>query len=174
ELTYNRDEVKVISNRVDILENTTVTHDPSSPNQDKTVTFYNLGDKTGESGKTLVRAGNNEANIRLANVYPYRSTGVQGRLEVRHDRKWGTVCDDSFQSYVGEPYIINNVNMVCRMFGSRECQYMLNAVQGRGSGEVWMNYVRCDGQSSFLDCPHEGWGKRPCSHGEDIGFRMWN
>ncbi|XP_052787180.1 uncharacterized protein LOC128222260 isoform X3 [Mya arenaria] len=68
ELTYNRDEVKVISNRVDILENTTVTHDPSSPNQDKTVTFYNLGDKTGESGKTLVRAGNNEASPAVITV----------------------------------------------------------------------------------------------------------
>ncbi|XP_052786703.1 uncharacterized protein LOC128222009 isoform X2 [Mya arenaria] len=392
ELTSIRDEVKEISNRVDILENNTVTHDPSSPNQEKNITFYNLGDKTGESGKTLVRAGNNEASlavitvvqnmrkayandkkdlhqlkqdvkgqlreleqkitshmhnltadvqhnieyihenislanvtlsefingsisnvnifsnnikkemkalsantneqlalminqtetnlnqnitktyhekedkietfisiadrnvsemmlkadtifsmlriyfsetltkistlslalqtvnqniqhheeklthdfkqssmltcnedfianngrikdgyyypcakdIRLANVYPYRSTGVQGRLEVRHDRKWGTVCDDSFQSNVGEPYITNNVNMVCRMFGFRECQYMLNAVQGRGSGDIWMNYVRCDGQSSFLDCPHEGWGNGGCTHYEDIGFRMWN
>ncbi|WAR29388.1 C163A-like protein [Mya arenaria] len=194
ELTSIRDEVKEISNRVDILENNTVTHDPSSPNQEKNITFYNLGDKTGESGKTLQSSmltcnedfiANNgrikdgyyypcAKDIRLANVYPYRSTGVQGRLEVRHDRKWGTVCDDSFQSNVGEPYITNNVNMVCRMFGFRECQYMLNAVQGRGSGDIWMNYVRCDGQSSFLDCPHEGWGNGGCTHYEDIGFRMWN
>ncbi|WAR29391.1 DMBT1-like protein [Mya arenaria] len=121
-------------------------------------------------------------DIRLANASLYRSTGFQGRLEVRHDNTWGTVCDDSFAANVGEPYITNNVNVVCRMFGFRECDYVMRAGSyvvvaglGEGSGEIWIDDVKCGGgESSFLECPHDGWGVHNCGHGEDVGFSMWN
>ncbi|WAR29406.1 hypothetical protein MAR_002974, partial [Mya arenaria] len=62
ELSSIRDEVKEISNRVDILENTTVTHDLSSSSKEMDITSNNLGDRTGESGKQLERARNNEGS----------------------------------------------------------------------------------------------------------------
>ncbi|XP_052787589.1 uncharacterized protein LOC128222559 [Mya arenaria] len=114
-------------------------------------------------------------DIRLANASAYHSTGIQGRLEVRHDKKWGTVCDDSFERYVTEAHITNNVNVVCRMFGFRECEYVIRAGLGKGSGAIWMDKVKCEGgESCFLECPHLGWGKHGCNHEEDIGFRMRN
>ncbi|XP_052785681.1 uncharacterized protein LOC128221217 [Mya arenaria] len=118
-----------------------------------------------------------ERVIRLANASPYLSNGVQGRLEVRHNGKWGTVCNDAFQGYgsagVGEPYITNNVNVVCRMFRFRECEYVKYV--GGGSGTIWMDDVECGGgESSILECPHRGWGSHNCDHDEGIGFRMWN
>ncbi|XP_052786705.1 uncharacterized protein LOC128222012 [Mya arenaria] len=115
-------------------------------------------------------------DIRLANTSSYGSNGIQGRLEVRHDNTWGTVCDDSFEhTQVSEPYITNNVNAVCRMFGFRECNYVLRAGLGEGSGDIWIDNVKCGGgESSFLKCPHEGWGVHNCVHSEDVGFRMWN
>ncbi|WAR29393.1 SCAR5-like protein, partial [Mya arenaria] len=208
ELSSIRHEVKEISNRVYILENSTVTHDPSSPSKEMEITSYNLGDETGESGKQLVRDGNNEASvvkaestssdlekeissmktlhdgyyytsendIRLANVSSYGSNGIQGRLEVRHNNIWGTVCDDSFElAQVGKQDIENNVNVVCRMFGFQECDYVIVSGMGRGSGDIWMDDVKCGGgESSFLVCPYRGWGNHNCGHDEDVGFRMWN
>ncbi|XP_052812588.1 deleted in malignant brain tumors 1 protein-like [Mya arenaria] len=115
-------------------------------------------------------------DVRLANVSSYRSTGVQGRLEVRHDNKWGTACDDSFSENNLAAYeITNNVRVVCRMFGFVQCNYVLSAGFGYGSGNIWMDHVKCHGRErSFLDCHHRGWGVEDCNHGEDVGFRMWN
>ncbi|WAR29398.1 DMBT1-like protein [Mya arenaria] len=116
-------------------------------------------------------------DIRLANASSYGSTGVQGRLEVRHDNAWGTVCDDSFQEFfVDESYITNNVNVVCRMFGFRKCEYVVEADLGQGSGDILMDgIVKCGGaESSFLHCPYQRWINTSCKHGEDVGFRMWN
>ncbi|WAR29389.1 SCAR5-like protein [Mya arenaria] len=106
-------------------------------------------------------------DIRLANASLYSSTGVQ----VRHDNMWGTVCDDSIDGNVGELYIKNNVNVVCRVFGFRECDYVIVAGLGLGSGDIWMDNVKCGGEeSSFIECTHNGWGVHNCGHNEDIGF----
>ncbi|XP_052785494.1 uncharacterized protein LOC128221086 [Mya arenaria] len=113
-------------------------------------------------------------DIRLANASSYGSNGVQGRLEVRHDNIWGTVCDYSFQN-VGERYITNNVNVVCRMFGFQECDYVEKAGLGEGSGDILMDIVLClGGESSILECSHAGRDVNFCHHSEDVGFRMWN
>ncbi|XP_052787179.1 uncharacterized protein LOC128222260 isoform X2 [Mya arenaria] len=119
-------------------------------------------------------------NVRLAKASFFGATGVQGRLEVHHDNRWGTICDDSFQDFgsqnsVGNHYMTKNANVVCRMFGFRECGGVLKAGLGEGSGDILMDDVRCGGgESSFLGCPHRGWGVHDCGHAEDVGFRMWN
>ncbi|XP_052786011.1 egg peptide speract receptor-like [Mya arenaria] len=231
-----RDEVKTISNRVDMLENAMVTHEPSISNQVIEITSYNRVDGTGESGKQIVRdeakhalksmvktmrkAYSNDKkdlhqlkqhvkgqlreleqkitshmhnltsdvqqninskyrkkkDIRLANASANGSTGVQGRLEIRHDNKWGTICDDNFQvGHVEEHHVANNVNVVCRMFGFRKCDYVMQAGLGMGSGDIWMDHVECRGEErSFLECSHHGWVIHSCTHYEDVGFSMWN
>ncbi|WAR29395.1 SCAR5-like protein [Mya arenaria] len=216
ELGSIRDQVNEISIRVETLENSTATSDPGSPNRDMDIFSYNLGDKTGESGKKLKRAGNNDANlqtvslniqhveekqnhlfvltcnedfsvnngtiqdgyyypcardIRLANASTYRFIGVQGRLEVRYDNSWGTVCDDTFEKGIRN----TNVKVVCRMFGFRECDCVREAGLGEGSGVIWMDDVECGGgESSILNCHHRGWGSNNCGHSEDVGIQLWN
>ena len=82
-------------------------------------------------------------------------------MEVFHNGNWGTVCDDDWD--------MKDATVVCRQVGS------LNAVSaprsarfGAGSGQIWLDDVRCTGsESSIENCPHDGWGIQNCDHGED-------
>lgn len=45
-----------------------------------------------------------------------------------------------------------------------------SAFFGSGSGEIWMDDMRCTGyESSLFDCPFPGWGIDNCGHSEDAG-----
>ena len=88
-----------------------------------------------------------------------------GRVEVLHDRVWGTVCDDGWE--------INDARVVCRQLGYRNA---LRALQGSqvssGTGQIWLDDVGCTGNERNLEsCPHHyrGWGGHDCSHSEDAG-----
>ena len=82
-------------------------------------------------------------------------------MEVFHNGIWGTVCDDDWDK--------DDATVVCRQLGS------LNAVSaphsarfGAGSGQIWLDDVRCSGsESSIENCPHSGWGIEDCDHDED-------
>lgn len=40
---------------------------------------------------------------------------------------------------------------------------------GRGTGQVYMNGVECQGnESSILQCYHRGWGNHVCDHSKDV------
>ncbi|CAH1239028.1 SSC5D [Branchiostoma lanceolatum] len=87
----------------------------------------------------------------------------EGRVEVFHDKEWGTVCDDKFD--------VNDANVVCRQLGyDGATEARKKSAFGRGSGRIWLDELACGGSETTIDdCGHSGWGKHDCAHNEDAG-----
>ncbi|XP_023189205.1 uromodulin-like [Xiphophorus maculatus] len=105
------------------------------------------------------RSGLIEGALRLANGGSHCS----GRVEIFHDRQWGTVCDDIWDNI--------NAQVVCRQVG---CGRVISATSsahfGQGTGPIWLDNVRCAGNELQLsECQHQGFGNHNCNHGEDAG-----
>ena len=90
----------------------------------------------------------------------------EGRVEVKYNSEWGTVCDDGWDSI--------DASVVCRQlgFGSWGQSYR-RAYYGEGSGPIWLDYIACEGtESTLARCGHLGFNvTRSCSHSEDSGVR---
>lgn len=86
-----------------------------------------------------------------------------GRIEIKFQGQWGTVCDDNFNR--------DHASVVCKQL---ECgsavSFSGSANFGEGSGPIWFDDLVCNGNESALwNCKHEGWGKHNCDHAEDVG-----
>ena len=107
---------------------------------------------------------------------------AEGRLEVFHKQRWGSVCDDFF----GEPFggEKNHVESVaCKLLSYDDGE----TVTGYGRPNVslndepiWLDDVFClrsvpehrvDDPRSLFDCYHSGSGLHNCDHSEDVGLR---
>ncbi|XP_059807411.1 HHIP-like protein 1 isoform X1 [Hypanus sabinus] len=102
-----------------------------------------------------------EGAVRLAGAGGSRG---RGRVEVRLAGKWGTVCDDSWDSRAAK--------VVCRQLGyPGALRATRKAEFGPGiSLRILLDDVRCVGtERSLLQCRHSPIGKHNCSHDEDAG-----
>ncbi|KFQ19758.1 Deleted in malignant brain tumors 1 protein, partial [Mesitornis unicolor] len=84
-----------------------------------------------------------------------------GRVEVLHENRWGSVCDDNWD--------MKDAKVVCKQVG---CGSPLSALggarYGRGSDIIWLDDVECNGtEDSIFDCQARPWGEHNCYHGED-------
>uniref|UniRef100_A0A8C4T7Q0 SRCR domain-containing protein n=1 Tax=Erpetoichthys calabaricus TaxID=27687 RepID=A0A8C4T7Q0_ERPCA len=90
-------------------------------------------------------------------------SNCSGRVEIKYDGSWGTVCDDSWD--------LKDAQVVCRQLGCGE-PASADLEFGGGIGIIWLNKVNCIGLESFLwDCPHALVGLNDCHHKEDAGHR---
>ncbi len=89
----------------------------------------------------------------------------EGRVEVYHNGRWGTVCDDGWD--------INDARVVCRQLGFPDAEAALkNSYFGRGTGAILLDDLRCEGnESSLFSCRHNGVGIHYGRHREDAGAR---
>ena len=100
-----------------------------------------------------------EGNVRLVGGPSLN----EGHVEVYHNGKWGTVCDDGWD--------IDDASVVCRQLG-----HLLatgapgGATFGAGSGPIWYGEVNCTGnERNLTQCSHSGVGVHKCVHGDDAG-----
>lgn len=84
-----------------------------------------------------------------------------GRVEVLHEKRWGSVCDDQWD--------MKDAEVVCKQMGCGSPLSALgNARYGRGSDIIWLDDVQCNGtEESIFECPARPLGEHNCYHGED-------
>ncbi|KAE8630601.1 hypothetical protein XENTR_v10000889 [Xenopus tropicalis] len=85
----------------------------------------------------------------------------EGRLEVFHKARWGTVCDDGWTDL--------NTQVVCRQLGYKNGKILLENHYAGSAGVIWLDDISCTGKESMISqCSRRDWGKHDCSHQEDV------
>nr|XP_057905834.1 galectin-3-binding protein B-like [Doryrhamphus excisus] len=107
-----------------------------------------------------------EGAVRLSG----QDTPWKGRVEVYHDGKWGTVCDDGWDMAAAQ--------VVCRQLHfPRAKSVVIGENYGEAPGPIWLDDVKCDGtEKSLFACDINKWGMTDCTHKEDVGVicESWN
>ena len=103
-------------------------------------------------------------SLRLAGGSSY----LEGRVEVFHNGRWGTVCDDLWDD--------RDAAVVCRQLGYRGGTAVVGFPRRfrEGTGPIYLDDVQCRGnESRLIDCPRRGLarniGHHNCLHLEDAG-----
>ena len=87
-------------------------------------------------------------------------------MEVYHNGKWGTVCDDGWD--------LNDAQIVCSELNlGHACAIRRNAFYGRGRGKkIWLDNLNCTGTEWTIgNCSHGGWNVHDCHHNDDAGVK---
>ncbi len=84
-----------------------------------------------------------------------------GRLEMRYNGRWGTICDDNFG--------LQDADVACQQLGFPGADVVLDEYGG-GIGTIWMDEVACVGDEEQLAaCPASPLGSGDCDHDQDVG-----
>ncbi|XP_053381311.1 scavenger receptor cysteine-rich domain superfamily protein-like [Mercenaria mercenaria] len=94
------------------------------------------------------------------------SSSLEGRIEIRYNNTWGTVCDKKFNRKAAK--------VICHMLGYQRAgaKAYKRATYGKGKGPIWLDKLRCHGNEiSVKDCRHLPWGSHSCRHKDDAGVK---
>lgn len=103
----------------------------------------------------------NNGDVKLING----PSDYQGTVAVYYNKKWGTVCDDSWN--------YRDADVICRQLGfikSKSIWY--RARYGPGPGPIWVDQINCPSDADhILKCTPKlsDWGHHDCSKSEDAG-----
>lgn len=115
----------------------------------------------GEEAGVMCRGGQvTSLQVRLVGG----SNSNEGRVEVRYNGTWGTVCDDNWNLHAAQ--------VVCSMlqFPPQTARPRMGGFFGQGTGQIWLDDVNCLGnETSLALCGHASWGTNNCGHSEDAG-----
>lgn len=100
--------------------------------------------------------------VRLTSVESFK---YKGRLEVKHNGVWGSVCDDGWSA--------ENAKVACKqlMLGPPlQIVYLRQQSYNElNISRIWLDDVNCHGsEESLADCKSRKWGQNNCVHGEDV------
>ncbi|XP_030841141.1 lysyl oxidase-like 2 isoform X1 [Strongylocentrotus purpuratus] len=90
----------------------------------------------------------------------------EGRLEVFHAGRWGTVCGEDFDKVAA--------SVVCRKLGFGTAETVLENASafGQGIGPIWLWEVDCKGtEASIMECGHGAYNRSKCDHSQDVGIK---
>ena len=86
-----------------------------------------------------------------------------GRVEVRSDQSWVSVCEADFDRLDAE--------VVCREFGCGAPSALQGALYGEGKGPLWDKEFQCGGtESHLLDCDTSDSARNTCSPDSAVGL----
>ncbi|KAM4899268.1 scavenger receptor cysteine-rich type 1 protein M130-like, partial [Sylvia borin] len=88
-----------------------------------------------------------------------------GRVEVKHDGEWGSVCVYDFERKA------HRATVVCRQLGcGRVARASPDVPVRQGTGRIWLQLDHCLSNEDGLQyCQHMGWGRHFCGHERDVG-----
>ena len=91
----------------------------------------------------------------------------EGRLELYHDGKWGTVCRNNFTHAAAR--------VVCHMLGYNDSGQYIGTRYSAGSGQIWLDNVQCSGtEMNIASCQYHDWGNHDCRHDEDVSVSCFS
>jgi len=95
------------------------------------------------------------------------STPYEGRIEIFHAGRWGTICDDR--------WTMNNAKVACKQLGYGKAISWVRAAgfgQGLGTQPLMLDNLVCTGfEDKVSNCGHAGWEVSNCVHSEDVGVK---
>ncbi|XP_061576127.1 scavenger receptor cysteine-rich type 1 protein M160-like [Cololabis saira] len=96
-------------------------------------------------------------SVRLVNG----SNWCSGRLEVKSNQVWSSVCEEDFDRQDAE--------VVCKELGCGAPSDLQGALHGEKEAPVWSRAFHCEGhESSLLDCESSGLKRNTCPPGKAV------
>lgn len=84
----------------------------------------------------------------------------EGRVEVKYDSNWGSICDNGFG--------INEATVLCKMLGYEVA--VTEKSFPKSSHSAWLKDLSCKGSENTIEnCTHSNFGSQTCSNNRIAG-----